>query len=129
TRFSRDWSSDVCSSDLVENVKKNPQIQVFEYHTAVNLITWDLISKAKSPRNRCFGAYVLDRKTGKVKTFQANVVFLATGGAGRAFLYTSNPENATGDGIAMAFRAGARIANMEFFQFHPTVLYELRPEN
>jgi L-aspartate oxidase len=124
-----DFTGQAIEEKLVENVRNNPDIKVFEYHTAVNLITRDRISKAKSPRNRCFGAYVLDRKTGEVKTFQANVVFLATGGAGRAFLYTSNPENATGDGIAMAFRAGARIANMEFFQFHPTVLYELRPEN
>ncbi|MBN1931742.1 MAG: L-aspartate oxidase [Desulfobacterales bacterium] len=124
-----DYTGQEIEDTLADVVRNDPNIKVFENHTAVNLITRNRLSKVKLPRNRCLGAYILDRNTGIVRTFQAHCVFLATGGAGRAFLYTSNPENATGDGIAMAYRAGAQIGNIEFFQFHPTVLYELHPEN
>lgn len=124
-----DYTGQAIEEHLVEIVRKQPLITVLEYHAAVSLITRNRISDVKVVKDRCLGAWVLDRKTRRVKTIEADVTFLATGGAGRAFLYTSNPENATGDGIAMAFRAGARVANMEFFQFHPTVLYEVNPEN
>jgi L-aspartate oxidase len=124
-----DYTGQAIVERLAAIVMAMPNITVLENHTAINLITRNGISDTRSGKDRCLGAYVLDRETGEVKTLQARGTFLATGGAGRAFMYTSNPENATGDGIAMAYRAGARIANMEFMQFHPTVLYELKPEN
>ena len=99
---------------LIKRVKENPGIRVFEYFMAVNLIMI---------RKKCYGAYVLDTKKGSVETFIAGATILATGGAGKVYLYTSNSDIATGDGIAMAYRAGAEIANMEFIQFHPTCLY------
>ena len=119
-----DFTGKAVEERLVQIVRDDPKITVLEYHTAFNLITGNQISRPRSPVDRCLGAHVLDRHGGRVKTFAAGTIFLATGGCGRVFRYTSNPDNATGDGIAMAYRAGARIANMEFFQFHPTVMYE-----
>jgi L-aspartate oxidase len=104
---------------LVEAVDRNPRITVLEHHTGVDLI---MLSKFGGPE-RCGGAYVLDERGGKVKTVLARATVLATGGAGKVYLYTTNPDVATGDGIAMAYRAGAEIANMEFYQFHPTCLF------
>ncbi|MBU0616059.1 MAG: L-aspartate oxidase [Nanoarchaeota archaeon] len=124
-----DYTGQAIEETLAEIVRQDPNITVLENHTAINLITHNQFADFESDIDRCLGAYVLDRETGKVRTFSADTTILATGGVGRAFLYTSNPENATGDGIAMAYRAGAVIANMEFFQFHPTVLYEANPEN
>lgn len=100
----------------------NPNIEIFENSMAVDLI----LAAREAGSRRCVGAWVLEKPTGAVHTFVAPVVVLATGGAGKVYLYTSNPDCATGDGVAMAFRAGAEIANMEFFQFHPTCLF--RPE-
>ncbi|WP_353249174.1 L-aspartate oxidase [Salinisphaera sp. T31B1] len=96
------------------------QITVFEHHMAVELIMTD---DASEPRGRCRGVYVLDIEGDQVHTLSARHVVLATGGANLAYLYSSNPHAASGDGIAMAWRAGARVANMEFMQFHPTCLY------
>jgi L-aspartate oxidase len=98
---------------LISNCKRKDRIRVFEHHFGI-----DLISDGKT----CYGAHVLDPDTGDVITIAAKVVMLATGGVGRVYLYTTNPEIATGDGVAMAYRAGAKIANMEFIQFHPTTL-------
>ncbi len=106
---------------LVGAVRADRRIRVLENHIAVNLITTPDPSDGGRPR--CRGAYVLDRKANRVKTFLAHTTILATGGAAKVYLYTSNPDTAAGDGVAMAYRAGARIANMEFMQFHPTCLY------
>ena len=101
-------------------VKAHPNIDLFEFHTAVDLITTHKIGQAGE---RCLGAYVYDQKQHRVRVFSAKFTILATGGAGRVYLYTSNPDVCTGDGIAIAWRAGCRVANMEFIQFHPTCLF------
>ncbi len=106
---------------MVEAVRKLDNITVFEYHTAIDLV----MSLRRSTDNpgRCFGVYVLDNNSGKVITMLAPTTVIASGGAGKVYLYTSNPDIACGSGVAMAYRAGAKIANMEFIQFHPTILH------
>ncbi len=105
---------------LISRAKEHPSIHLFEHRVAVDLITR---RKLKLPQNACVGAYILNDETGAVEVFKAKAVVLATGGASKAYLYTSNSDGASGDGIAMAWRAGCRVANMEFNQFHPTCLY------
>jgi L-aspartate oxidase len=105
---------------LTQRVLDHPDIQLLRDRVAIDLIN---LSKFGRHQNRCAGAYVLNRTSGHVEVFQARFVIIATGGASKVYLYTSNPDSSTGDGIAMAWRAGCRIANMEFNQFHPTCLF------
>ncbi len=114
---------------LIENVAKIDNIFLFENHMCVDLITEVQADKdGEIGQKRCVGAYVIDEK-GEIKTFTAKIVVLCTGGAGKVYLYTSNPDIATGDGVAVASRAGAKIENMEFVQFHPTCLYHHQAKN
>ncbi|WP_044870605.1 L-aspartate oxidase [Pseudomonas sp. LFM046] len=105
---------------LLEQAKKRPNIQLLEQRVAVDLITERKLGRKGQ---RCLGAYVLNRNNGEVDTFHARFTVLASGGAAKVYLYTSNPDSACGDGIAMAWRAGCRVGNLEFNQFHPTCLY------
>ncbi|HEY9102989.1 L-aspartate oxidase [Chitinimonas sp.] len=105
---------------LAARVKAHPNITILEDHIGIDLIVG---RKLGQPELGCLGAYVLDKATDQVKTLLADHTVLATGGAGKVYLYTTNPDTATGDGIAMGWRAGCRVANMEFIQFHPTCLY------
>lgn len=105
---------------LTDKVRNHPNIHTFEHHIAVDLITTARMGQTEPS---CVGAYVLDIRQDRVETFRARHTVLATGGAGKVYLYTTNPDTSTGDGTAMAWRAGCRVADMEFVQFHPTCLY------
>ena len=121
-----DATGKAVQTSLVDAARSRDNIDLFERHIAIDLITSDRINQTG---NRCLGAYVLDRGVGRVEVFRAKFVILATGGASKVYLYTSNPDTSTGDGIAMAWRAGCRVANMEFNQFHPTCLYHPRAKS
>lgn len=117
---SADATGRAVETSLAEVTRRQPNVQLFERYVAVDLIT---THKLNLPGRRCIGAYVLNTQSGQVETIAARFVVLATGGASKVYLYTSNPDIASGDGIAMAWRGGCRVANMEFNQFHPTCLY------
>ena len=117
-----DFTGSQIAKTLLAKAQSNPRIRFYSYHIAVDLLTTEKLGIPDAPK--CLGAYVLDIRAGQVQTFLGKRgTFLATGGAGKVYLYTSNPDVATGDGMAMAYRAGAQMANMEFVQFHPTCLY------
>jgi L-aspartate oxidase len=107
-------------TSLAERIRSHPNITLLENYLAIDLITG---RHTGGDERRVYGVYALNNATGRVETFSAGYVVLATGGAGKVYLYTTNPDTATGDGIAMGWRAGCRVGNMEFVQFHPTCLY------
>jgi len=115
-----DATGQAVQSTLEARVRAHRNITLLEHHNAIDLLTGAKLGLAD---NRCYGCYALDTVAGRVRTVAAAQTVLATGGAGKAYLYTTNPDTATGDGIAMGWRAGCRVANMEFIQFHPTCLY------
>jgi L-aspartate oxidase len=115
-----DATGQAVQETLAARVLRHPNITVLENYMSVDLITGKKLGRAD---NRCYGAYALNSLSDEVVTIAAQNTVLATGGTGKVYLYTTNPDTATGDGIAMAWRAGCRVANMEFIQFHPTCLY------
>lgn len=125
----RDTTGAAITATLIERARSHPNITLCENTPAVDLLLRHKLDAATDARPRkggpldCVGAYLLDRATGEVRAVTAPATILATGGCGKVYLYTSNPDVATGDGVAMAHRAGARVANMEFYQFHPTCLF------
>jgi L-aspartate oxidase len=125
---SGDKTGNAIVNGLLPAVKQQQNIKLFENHIAVNLIT-QMEPHTPGSKPEVVGVYILDEQAETIHTFLANITVLATGGAGKVYRYTSNPEVATGDGIAMAYRAGARVGNMEFYQFHPTLLYHKKLNN
>ena len=118
-----DLTGRAVAQTLLDAVACHRNIEMYRYHMAVNLIRGHHLERDPGGEPAVFGAYVLEEHSGRVTPFAAQRTILATGGAGKVYLYTSNPDIATGDGLAMAYRAGAKIANLEFVQFHPTCLY------
>lgn len=130
--YSGDKTGKAIITKLIEKLKEFPNITILEKHIAIDLITWQFHSKDKFRMYKdktCLGAYVLDTTTGKVKNILAKATILATGGMGKVYLHNTNPDVATGDGYAMAYRIGAEIINMEYTQFHPTTLYHPLKKN
>lgn len=124
----RDETGRAIQETLLQRTRENPAIDLFEQHCAVDLITSSKLTgdAPAAGATRVLGVYALDARTGKIRTFGAARVLLATGGTGKVYRYTSNSDAACGDGLAMAYRAGARLANLEFVQFHPTCLFDPR---
>ncbi len=129
----KDRTGNAVEETLLLKVEENKNITIYEDHMAIDLITQSKLIKkgivTSETKETCWGAYVLDVKTGNVLTFLAKVTVLSTGGVGKIYLYTSNPDIASGDGVAMGYRAGVKVANMEFVQFHPTCLFHPLAKN
>jgi L-aspartate oxidase len=126
---SKDLTGHEIERALLEHISRNKNIKVIEHHTAIELITEHHFKKNKNKKNsNCFGAYVFDEIGRKIYSVLSDITVICTGGIGQVYLHTTNPEIATGDGIAMAYRSGCKISNMEFVQFHPTSLYERNRE-
>jgi L-aspartate oxidase len=122
----KDMTGKAIETALIKAIAREPRVALFEHFFAIDVITTGRLPRARragAGPDRVAGVYALDVRDGRVVTFQAPVVMLSSGGAGQVYLYTTNPEIATGDGIAMAYRAGVEVRNMEFIQFHPTALY------
>ena len=115
----RDMTGAEIERGLLDAVAKHPNITILEHHDAIDLLSWKKVDGSEG----CFGCYALNIVEDRVEAFVADLTILATGGAGKVYRYTSNPDVATGDGIAMAYRIGASVANLEFMQFHPTSLH------
>ena len=118
---------------LLEKIAESPNVRILENHLAIDLLIASQVPGQQvwtaGQRDRCIGAYILDRITGQVETVSSRTTALCTGGCGKVYLYTTNPDIATGDGVAMAYRAGAQVANLEFVQFHPTCLFNRQAKN
>jgi len=127
--YYKDITGQEIENKLYKKIKDHPNIIVLAYHFAADLIIEKKLSTMNSNKNKCWGAFVYNKLENRMISIGAKRTILATGGAGKVYLYTSNPDIATGDGIAMAFRAGATIQNMEFMQFHPTTLYHPYAKN
>ena len=123
-----DFTGRAIEHALLDQARAHPNIELFEDQLAVDLILDSRLGRTRrgARRDRCWGAYVMERATGRIRPVTARVTVLATGGTGKVYLYTTNPDVATGDGLAMAYRAGASIESLEFVQFHPTCLYHPR---
>ena len=115
-----DKTGEAIQESLIDKLKKKINVEIYTHHVAVDLIIETINDTSKK---KCIGAFILNTKNNVVDTFRAKYVIIATGGANKVYLYTSNPDTSSGDGIAMAYRAGCNISNMEFMQFHPTCLY------
>jgi L-aspartate oxidase len=123
----QDVTGKVIEEALVQSIEESPNIDNFEHHFAIELITSSKLCKHEGRKldgeDRVIGLYALNTQNDQVETFAASAVLLATGGIGQVYQFTTNPFIATGDGIAMAYRAGVEVRNMEFIQFHPTAFY------
>ncbi len=127
-----DFTGRAVEQVLLDRVRSHPRVRVLENRLAVDLILDSRLRHRRSPaggRDACWGAYALDRVTGRIAPVTARCTVVATGGCGKVYLYTSNPDVATGDGVAMAYRAGVPVGNLEFVQFHPTCLYHPRAKS
>lgn len=124
-----DATGQAVETTLLEAARRRSNIRLLDHQVAIQLITRAKLEGRTGQADRCWGVYALDVNTDEVTAFGARFTVLGTGGAGKVYLYTSNPDTATGDGISMAYRAGCRVANMEFIQFHPTCLYHPRAKS